>query len=169
VAESELLSTSLLLLLAGHETTANLIGSAIYNLARFPEQRRRLTRSPALIDSAVEEMLRFDSPIQATRRFVQSDAIVDGKRLEAGERVLLLLGSANRDPEIFEQPEELDVGRQPNRHLAFATGGHACLGAGLARLETQIVLAELLRSTPQCANSSTARLTWPTTWPILGP
>jgi cytochrome P450 len=117
-------------------------------LLRHPDQLDRLRRDRALAPSAVEELLRFDSPVQFTSRVLKADLEVGGRRLAAGETAMLLLGSANRDPEQFSDPDRLDVGRPDNKHLAFDHGPHFCLGVPLARLEGRVVFQTLLRRVP---------------------
>ncbi|MFI9259525.1 cytochrome P450 [Streptomyces sioyaensis] len=149
LTENELLATCTLLLIAGHETTVNLIGNGTLALLRHPDQLARLRSDPSLTDNAVEELLRYDSPVQLTVRFALQDAEVAGVPVPAGSTLLLLIGAANRDPAAYEHPERLDIGRTPLRHLAFGQGIHFCLGAPLARLETQIALRMLLARAPQ--------------------
>jgi len=146
--EAEILALAMLILVAGHETTTNLIGNAVWCLLRSPAQRARLQRAPALLPSAVEEFLRFESPVQLTDRVATEDCELAGARIRRGQLVGVLLGSANRDPERFPEPDRLDLGRDDNRHLAFGLGRHVCLGAQLARLEAQVVLAALLQRFP---------------------
>lgn len=148
LSEMELLSTVFLILGAGHETTTNLIGNAVVAMMRHPGERKRLQDDASLIASGVEEFLRFDSPVQATDRILGADLEVDGKKLEHGRVVLLLLGAANRDPAVFEAPDRLDVGRLDNPHLSFSQGTHFCLGAQLARAEVQIAVSSLLQRFP---------------------
>ena len=148
LSEAELFANATLLLNAGHETTTNLIGNGAWALLRFPEQKRRLREDPSLAHTAVEELLRFDSPVQFTSRLLKDDVALGGKTLKAGQTVLLLLGAANRDPAQFTDPDAVDVGRRENKHLAFGMGPHFCLGAPLARLEGRIVLQTLLERLP---------------------
>jgi pimeloyl-[acyl-carrier protein] synthase len=148
LAETEMLALVFLILGAGHETTTNLIGNAVLALLRHPAERRRLQDDPSLIDSAVEEFLRFDSPVQATDRIAACDLEVAGRRVTQGTVVLCLLGAANRDPARFSDPDRLDLGRRDNQHLAFGYGAHFCLGAALARLEARIAIASLLAAFP---------------------
>ena len=157
LTEAELLSLTMLLLGAGHETTTNLIGNAVLALLRFPDQRRRLQDDPSLMPSAVEEFLRYDSPVQLTDRVATADCEIGGRRVRRGEIVSLLLGSANRDPEVFPDPDRLDLGRQDNPHVAFGHGAHFCLGAALARLEAQEAIAGLLRRFPAFTGDATPR------------
>jgi cytochrome P450 len=145
LTENELLATCVLLLIAGHETTVNLIGNGTLALLRHPDQLARLRSEPDLVERAVEELLRYDSPIQLTVRYALRDAEIGEVAVAQGTRVLLLIGAANRDPAAFEDPDRLDIGRTPTRHLAFGQGLHFCLGAPLARLEAQIVFRALTR------------------------
>jgi len=148
LSEAEVLALATLILVAGHETTANLIGNAVVCLLRYPDERKRLRDDPSLLPSAVEEFLRFESPIQITDRVATEDLELRGKRVKRGQLVALLLGSANRDPARFPEPDRLDLGRSENRHFAFGHGSHFCLGAQLARLEAQVALRGLLRRFP---------------------
>ena len=140
---TELVGTVILLLEAGFLTTTNLIGNGLLALLRHPGEMARLWADPTLVDSAVEEMLRYDTPIQLTMRHVLADVDIDGAQFRAGENVVVLLGAANRDPACFPEPDRFDVGRPDNGHLSFAWGTHFCLGARLARLEAQLVFAGL--------------------------
>jgi cytochrome P450 len=149
LTRDEIFSTCGLLMLAGHETTTHLMGNGLLALLRHPEQLQALRDAPHLIESAVEEMLRHDSPVQAVSRSVLEDLTIQGKVIQAGQQVHLVLGAANRDPERFPQPDALDISRQDNRHLSFGKGLHFCLGAPLARLEVQIALGELIRRFPR--------------------
>jgi cytochrome P450 len=149
LSEGDLLSLATLLLAAGHETTTNLIGNAVLALLRFPEQAERLRAEPQLVPNAVEEFLRFDSPVQFTDRVALEDVELGGQRIRRGRPVGLLLAAANHDPAQFAAPHRLDVGRADNRHLAFGAGPHFCLGAPLARLEAEIALGALLRRFPK--------------------
>ncbi|AGL16625.1 cytochrome P450 [Actinoplanes sp. N902-109] len=148
LTEAELLTTCILLYVAGHETTADLIGNGTLALLRHPDQLARLRDDPGLADTAVEELLRFDPPTQLTRRTALADVDLDGRHISAGEQVVLIRGAANRDPEVFDQPERLDLGRADNRHLAFDGGIHYCIGAPLARVEGRIALSRLVRRAP---------------------
>jgi cytochrome P450 len=145
LSESELISTCILLLIAGHETTVNLIGNGTLALLRHPDQLAGLRAQPELIEPAVEELLRYDSPVQLTARSALADAEIAGTEVKRGSVALLLIGAANRDPEAHPRPDELDIGREAGRHLAFGQGLHFCLGAPLARLEAQIALTALTR------------------------
>ena len=139
----ELYSTVLLLFVAGFLTTASLVGNGLLALFRHPQEMTRLWRDPDLVAPAVEEMLRYDSPVQLIHRQVMEDIEVGGLRLRQGETILTLLGAANRDPARFPEPDRFDLGRQGKDHLAFAWGLHFCLGARLARMEAQLILAGL--------------------------
>jgi len=144
--EDELLAMIVLLLIAGHETTVNLIGNGMLALLRHPEQMARLRSDPALIKSAVEELLRHDGPLEtATDRFTREDVTVAGTTIPAGALVFAVIASANRDERQFKNPDVLDLGREDNKHVAFGLGAHYCLGAPLARLEAQIAINTLLR------------------------
>jgi hypothetical protein len=156
LGEGDLLSLCTLLLAAGHETTTNLIGNAVIALLRFPEQAERLRAEPALMPAAVEEFLRFDSPVQFTDRVALEDVELAGRRVRRGRPIALLLAAANHDPAQFASPHRLDVGRADNRHLAFGAGPHFCLGAPLARLEAEIALGALLRRFPKLAGDPSA-------------
>ena len=148
LTEDDLLSLCVLLLAAGHETTANLISNSVIALLRNPEQRIRLTENPALLPSAVEEFLRFDSPVQFTDRAIVEDVEIGGHHFRKGALVGIALSSANRDPEQFENPDQLDITRNPNPHIALSHGNHFCLGAQLARMEAEIAIGALLRHFP---------------------
>ena len=149
LTERETLNMLRLLLIAGNETAVNLIGNGMLALLRHPEQLQRLRNDPSLIPAAVEELLRFDSPIQTDVRRVLADCEVNGLALRKRDNVVLLLGAANRDPDVFEDPDRLDVGRSQGPHLSFGRGIHHCLGAPFARLEGRIVLEMLLDRFPR--------------------
>jgi cytochrome P450 PksS len=150
LSEDELLAMVFLLLVAGHETTVNLIASGTLALLQHPDQLARLRDDPALMRTAVEELLRFTSPVQvSTERYAIEEIEIAGTRIPRDGMTLVILGSANRDEGQFTAPDALDVGREPNRHVAFGLGAHYCLGAPLARLEGQIALAGLLRRAPE--------------------
>jgi len=146
---SELFATCLLLLVAGNETTTNLIGNGVIALLRNPEQLQRLRDEPARIPAAIEELLRYDSPVQLTSRMVRENRTLQGRRVRRGDQIVLLLGAGNRDPARFPEPDRLDVDRGDVRPLSFGQGIHYCLGAQLARLEGAIALDGLLRRYPE--------------------
>jgi cytochrome P450 len=150
LSSDELVATALLLLVAGFETTVNLIGNGVVALLGEPSQWERLREDPALIPGAVEELLRYDSPVQLTSRIATEDVDVDGTVICKGTSVMVAIGGANRDPEVFGDPDRLQVDR-PNaaRHLSFSFGVHHCLGASLARLEGRVALEELIRRYPR--------------------
>jgi len=149
LSPDEVMAMIFLLMLAGHDTTANLIGSSAVALIEHPEQAERLRAEPALIPTAVEELLRFTTPVPCgAARTLLDDVEVDGTTMAKGSKVLGMIISANRDESVFERPDDLDLGREPNRHLTFAFGKHFCLGNQLARLEGQIAIGELVRRFP---------------------
>jgi cytochrome P450 len=149
LAEEELYATANILMVAGHETTTNLIGNGLLALLRHPDELRRLRQEPALISQAIEEMLRYDSPVQLVTRLAREDMALGGKTIRQGQLVHLMLGAANRDPQHFPAPDRLDVTRAPEKHLAFGQGTHYCLGAALARLEGHVAFETLLRRMPE--------------------
>jgi cytochrome P450 len=149
MSSDELLAMLFLLLFAGHETTVNLIGSGLLSLLDNPEQMQLLIERPALADSAVEEMLRYTNPVQfGASRIALEDIELGGKLIEKSSVVVAMLSSANRDESVFKMPEQFDITREPNRHLAFGLGIHFCLGAPLARMEGQIAFNKLLARFP---------------------
>ena len=145
LSEDEMLATAMLLLVAGNETTTNLIGNGMLSLLRNPDEMERLCADPSQVPTAVEELLRYDGPVQATGRVAMEDLEIGGQKVTKGQAVLTVLGAANRDPAQFGKPDELDLDRQPNEHVAFGDGIHFCLGAPLARAEGQIAFETLLR------------------------
>ena len=149
--EEELLATCILILIAGHETTVNLIGNGVLALLRNPEELRRLRATPGLITTAVEELLRYDGPVQRTARVASDDATIGGHTIRKGEMVMPFIGAADRDPAHFPEPDRLDLSRADNRHIAFGWGIHFCLGAPLARVEGQIAINTLVRRLPRLA------------------
>ncbi len=148
LTERELLHNCVFLLNAGHETTTNLIGNGLEALLRFPGEKARLVADPGLIGTAVEEFLRYESSNQLGNRRAAADTEIGGVPVPAGTLITLCIGAANRDPERFPDPERLDVGRQPNRHLAFAGGAHMCAGMNLARMEGRIAVGRFLARFP---------------------
>ncbi|HYW86988.1 MAG TPA: cytochrome P450, partial [Chloroflexota bacterium] len=153
---------------AGHETTVNLIGNGSLALLRNPGEAERLRQSPSLLPGAVEELLRFDSPVQRTGRTVLEDVEVGGRALRQGDRVQVMVGAANRDPSQFRDPDRLDVTRSnAAQHLSFAAGIHYCVGAPLARLEAQLAIGALLRAAPGL-RLATDRPEWRKTFVLRG-
>ena len=144
LSEDELVQNCIFLLNAGHETTTNLIGNGLELLMRFPDEQRRLREDPALLASAVEEMLRFESPIQLNNRRLLQASEIGGRTFPEGTLVNISIGAANRDPAQFPDPHRFDVGRKPNRHIAFGQGDHACVGMNVARMEGRIAIGRLL-------------------------
>lgn len=144
LSEDELVATCMLVLFAGHETTTHLLGNALHALLDHPDQLQRLRDDPALIEPAVEEFLRYDGPSNAIARVVKTDHEIDGRLLKAGDRVFGFANAANRDPRAFTDPQGLDIGRTPNRHLTFGFGLHFCMGAPLARLEGKRCIGRLV-------------------------
>ena len=148
LSSDEVYATLELLLIAGNETTTNLIGNGMLALLSHPEQYERLHRDPSLLDSALEELLRYDPPVQATSRIALEDVEIDGLTVRKGQNVIVVMGAANRDPEIFPEPDSLDLGRSGNNHLAFGHGVHFCLGSHLARLEARYAIGALVERFP---------------------
>ena len=144
LTENELLQNCIFLLNAGHETTANLIGNGLELLMRHPGEQARLRQDPSLLASAVEEMLRYECPIQLNNRRLTGESTVGAKAFPAGTLVTICIGAANRDPAQFPDPHRFDVGRRPNRHLAFGQGDHACAGMNVARMEGRVAIGRLL-------------------------
>lgn len=144
----ELRSTCNLVLIAGHETTMNLIGNGLLALLRNPNEKDKLRENPELARSAVEEFLRYDSPVHLTARTATEDVEVGGTTIERGQLAVIAIGGANRDPAHFPDPDRLDIERNPNPHIAFSAGPHFCAGAPLARLEASIVFPKLLQRLP---------------------
>ena len=157
-SEGELLATCVLLFIAGHETTVNLIGNGLLTLLRHPEQLKRLKDDPAFIQTAVEELLRYDSPVQRTARITNTEVEVDSRKIAKGSMVVAAIGAANRDPANFSDPDRLDITRRDNRHVAFGFGIHFCLGAPLARVKDRLPWALLL------SRHSSLAVAGPLTW-----
>lgn len=162
LSEDELLAMVFLLLIAGHETTVNLIGNGMLALLDHPHVMTRLREDAEMIRSAVEELLRYTAPVlMSTERYAREDLNIQGVNIPRGAMTLGVIGSANRDERVFENPDELDITREPNKHLAFGQGVHFCLGAPLARLEAQIAINTLLRRVSEIQLSiPTASLRW---------
>jgi cytochrome P450 len=149
LTEDELYGQCVMLLGAGHETTRNLIGNGMYTLLRYPEQMAELGKNPELIRSAVEELLRYESPIQFVGRVAKEDMEICGVQVRQGQRIVFILGAANRDPQQFKDPDHLDLNRLRNPHLAFGAGEHFCIGNQLARLEGQIAILRMVQRFPR--------------------
>ncbi|MGH7856012.1 MAG: cytochrome P450, partial [Candidatus Binatia bacterium] len=148
LSHAELMAMLLLLLIAGHETTVNLIGNGLLALLRNRDQFERLRTEQGIERQAVEELLRYDSPVQMTGRLAKVDLEIGGRPVKAGQSVSTIVASANRDPDQFTDPDRLDLTRDPCNHLSFSAGIHFCLGANLARLEGQIALSTIVRRFP---------------------
>lgn len=163
----EVIASAALLLLAGHETTSNLVSAGIHALLARPEEADRWrSADPTIESTAADELLRFTSPVQITQRVVISPMTLRGVDFATGELLVLLLGAANRDPEVFADPQRLDLGRDPNPHVGFGTGIHACLGASLARLEASLIVPAVLRRWPDLRADGRAR--WRPTFVLRG-
>jgi cytochrome P450 len=160
LSDDELVSTCIVFLFAGHETTANLIGNGLLALLKHPEQLAVLREQPELAATAVEELLRYDSPVQRNRRIASVDVELGDKHIRQGDSVMVFMGSANRDPEKFPDPDALDVTRAPNQHMAFGHGIHFCVGAALSRIEAPIAIAALLDRFPRVRLADGYREQW---------
>ena len=146
--EDEVVANTIVTMVGGQETTTNLIGNGVLTLLRHPDQLERLKQDMSLIPSAVEELLRYESPSQHTARLAPDDVVLGGKTIHKRQAVIAVMGAANRDPERFPDPDKLDLGRQDNRHVAFAWASHFCFGAPLARIEGQTAFATMLKRMP---------------------
>lgn len=149
LTEHEVVATAVLLLMAGHEATVNVIGNGVWALLRHPSQWQRLLEDPSLVDAAVEEMIRYDAPLQMFERTATEDVEIAGFRVPKGQKIAALLGAAARDPKVFTEPDRFDVGRTPNQHLGFGAGVHYCIGALLARIEIAAAVRALLEKAPK--------------------
>jgi cytochrome P450 len=168
LSEEELVANINLLFGAGHETTVNLIGNGLLALYRNPDQLELLRQRPELGANAVEELLRYDSSVQLTGRTAHQDLVISGVELKAGEGVLCLLGAGNRDPEVYDQPERLDITRAKIEPLSFGGGIHYCLGAQLARIEGDIAISTLLRRLPRLTLDNIEEPDWRPTFVLRG-
>jgi cytochrome P450 len=148
LTEDEVIANCIITLIGGQETTANLIASGTLTLLRNPAELEKLRGNLSLIPSAMEELLRYETPVQHTARIAPADTVIDGKQIRKGQAVIAVMAAANRDPERFPDPERLDIARTDNRHLAFGSGAHFCFGAPLARVEAQIAFEEMLKWFP---------------------
>jgi pimeloyl-[acyl-carrier protein] synthase len=167
LSEEEMLSQCSLILIAGQVSSQHLIGNGVLALLRHPDQLQMLRRQPELLDTAVSELLRYDVPTQSVLRIARIDIEIAGKTIHRGEVVRLVIGAANHDPEIFLDPDRLDITRQPNPHLSFGSGIHYCIGAGLATLEAQVAIGTLLGRLPRLS-LQTKTLHWEDTSGIRG-
>lgn len=149
LSEEEVVANTIVTMVGGQETTTNLIGNSILTLLRHPEELERLREDLSLLPPAVEELLRYESPSQHTARLAPEDVVLGGKLISKRQAVIAVMGAANRDPERFAEPDRLDLGRQDNRHMAFAWAAHFCFGAPLARIEGQVALEAVLRRMPR--------------------
>ena len=158
--EDEIIANLIVTMVGGQETTTNLIGNGVLTLLRNPAAMERLREDSSLIPSAVEELLRYESPSQHTARIAPEDVLIGGKQIRKGQAVIAVMGAANRDPERFPEPDRLDIARADNRHVAFGWAAHFCFGAHLARLEGQIALATILRRLPNLVLDTGMPLVW---------
>lgn len=145
MSEDEVMALCMLILMAGHGSTIDVLGSGMHALMRFPDEMRRLRDEPGLIHTGIQEMFRFESPLPFFHRYVTEPCEIGGKAFGRGARIGVLYGAANRDPAAFDQPDRFDVGRSPNRHLAFGGGAHFCLGNHLARLDMEVIFSRLMQ------------------------
>jgi pimeloyl-[acyl-carrier protein] synthase len=167
LTEEEVIANSIVTMVGGQETTTNLIGNGLLTLLRYPAEMQRLRDDPELIPSAVEELLRYESPSQHTARLARTDVELGGRKIRKRDAVIAVMGAANRDPERFPNPDRLDVARTDNRHLAFGWAAHFCFGAALARIEGQVSFSTILRRMPELALQQ-APLRWRTNLGLRG-
>jgi pimeloyl-[acyl-carrier protein] synthase len=167
LTEEEVIANSILTMVGGQETTTNLIGNGLLTLLRHPEELQRLRNDPQLLPSAVEELLRYESPSQHTARMAPHDLELGGRKISKRQAVIAIMGAGNRDPERFPDPDRLDLARTDNRHLAFGWAAHFCFGAALARIEGQISFATILRRMPDLALKQ-GKLCWRTNLGLRG-
>ena len=169
LSNTELIGTTVLLLIAGHETTVNLIGNGMLALMQFPEQLARLQQDPTLIKPAVEEILRFVNPVQTVNRYASVDMEIAGQQIPRGSHVMLFIAAANHDSAQFSNPDVLNISESETRHVAFSQGIHYCLGAPLARLEGEIAFKTLLTRLPNIhLATSPEALTWRPAFELRG-
>ena len=167
LTEEEVIANSIVTMVGGQETTTNLIGNGLLTLLRYPAEMQRLRDDPELIPSAVEELLRYESPSQHTARLARTDVELGGRKIRKRDAVIAVMGAANRDPERFPDPDRLDLARTDNRHLAFGWAAHFCFGAALARIEGQVSFSTILRRMPDLALQQ-APLRWRTNLGLRG-
>jgi cytochrome P450 len=158
--EEEIVANVIVTMVGGQETTTNLIGNGLLTLLRRPDELERLRADPELLPSAVEELLRYESPSQHTARLAPAGAVLGGREIPEGDAVIAVMGAGNRDPERFSDPDRLDLGREDNRHLAFGWASHFCFGAPLARMEGQIAFATLLERFPKLSLAPDQEIRW---------
>jgi len=168
LSQTELLANLLLMLIAGHETTVNLIGNGTHALLSHPEQLTLLRSKPELLENTIEEILRYQSPVQMVRRFAHENIEVGGQTIRTGDLILVLLGACNRDPRQFAQPDSFDISRPEIKHLAFSMGIHFCLGAELARMEGKVALEAIFNSFPHLATQNGASLVYKRPFALRG-
>jgi len=167
LTEEEVIANSIVTMVGGQETTTNLIGNGLLTLLRYPAEMQRLRDDPGLIPSAVEELLRYESPSQHTARLARTDVELGGRKIHKRDAVIAVMGAANRDPERFPDPDRLDLARTDNRHLAFGWAAHFCFGAALARIEGQVSFSTIIRRMPELALQH-APLRWRTNLGLRG-
>jgi cytochrome P450 len=167
LTEEELCAQCVMLLGAGHDTTRNLIGNGMYTLLRHPEAMAELQTNSELIRSAVEELLRYESPVQFTGRVAKEEMEIGGVRVRQGQAIVFMLGAANRDPQQFKEPDRLDLKRSNNPHLAFGVGEHFCIGNQLARLEGQVAILRMVQHFPRM-RLATERPEWASNYAFRG-
>jgi cytochrome P450 len=160
LTEDEIIANLIVTMVGGQETTTNLIGNGMLTLLRNPEAMERLRADASLIPSAVEELLRYESPSQHTARLAPADVELGGKQIRKRQAVIAVMGAANRDPERFHEPDRLDIDRKDNRHVAFGWAAHFCFGAALARMEGQIAFETILRRLPGLTLDTSIPLVW---------
>jgi cytochrome P450 len=160
LTEEEIIANCIVTMVGGQETTTNLIGNGILSLLRYPDQMQRLRNDLSLIPSAVEELLRYESPSQHTARICPEDTELGGKSIRKGQAVIAVMGAGNRDPERFAEPDRLDIARADNRHLAFGWASHFCFGAALARIEGQLTFEAIARRTANLAFDADRQIVW---------
>jgi cytochrome P450 len=160
LSRDEIVANVIVTMVGGQETTTNLIGNGLLTLLRAPDQLERLRSTPELIESAVEELLRYESPSQHTARIAPADAVLGDVEIPPGDAVIAVMGAGNRDPDRFPEPDRLDLGRENNRHLAFGWAAHFCFGAPLARIEGQIAFETLLNRFPKLSLAPDAPIEW---------